>query len=114
MAANSQRKSSNVIIVPPGSDLRPARGQPPRSIPELSEWELLIIARFGESFNFRIMSLLKFGRPLLSGERIHADEGLLKIMFAPVRDELRPTAPLRPAYRYKSCSPEQRMLNNAR
>ncbi len=40
---------------------------------------------------YRILGILTFGEHLLSGERIYADEHLLKIMFAPVWDELVPT-----------------------
>jgi len=42
---------------------------------------------------YRIIGILTFGENLLSGERIYADEKLLKIMFAPIWDELKPTAP---------------------
>jgi hypothetical protein len=37
---------------------------------------------------FRVVGILTFGKHGLTGERIYADEALLKIMFAPVWDEL--------------------------
>lgn len=39
---------------------------------------------------FRILGILTFGKRLMSGERIYAEEELLRIMFAPVWDELEP------------------------
>jgi hypothetical protein len=42
---------------------------------------------------YRILGILTFGENLLSGERIYADTELLKIMFAPIWNELKPTAP---------------------
>jgi len=39
---------------------------------------------------FRILGILTFGEKLLSGERIYAEEEMLRIMFAPVWDELVP------------------------
>jgi hypothetical protein len=38
----------------------------------------------------RILGILTFGTTLMSGERIYADEEMLRIMFAPVWDELEP------------------------
>ena len=37
--------------------------------------------------------ILTFGKTKMSGERIYAEEELLKIMFAPVWDELEPIYP---------------------
>ncbi len=42
---------------------------------------------------FRILGILTFGKEKMSGERIYADEELLRIMFAPVWDELEPIFP---------------------
>ena len=39
---------------------------------------------------FRILGILTFGKTLMSGERLYADEELLRIMFAPVWDQLTP------------------------
>lgn len=39
---------------------------------------------------FRILGILTFGKEKMSGERIYADEELLRIMFAPVWNELKP------------------------
>jgi hypothetical protein len=36
----------------------------------------------------RILGILTFGKTLLSGERIYADEEMLRIMFAPIWNEL--------------------------
>jgi hypothetical protein len=47
----------------------------------------------GQPVAYRILGILTFGENLLSGERIYADEELLKIMFAPVWDSLKPTPP---------------------
>ena len=37
---------------------------------------------------FRILGILTYGEIALSGERVYADEELLKIMFAPLWDEM--------------------------
>ncbi len=42
---------------------------------------------------FRILGILTFGERLMTGERLYADEELLRIMFAPVWDELEPICP---------------------
>jgi hypothetical protein len=39
---------------------------------------------------FRIVGILTFGETKLSGERLYADEELLRIMFAPVWDRMVP------------------------
>lgn len=41
---------------------------------------------------FRILGILTFGESALSGERVYADEELLRLMFAPVWDEMEPIA----------------------
>jgi hypothetical protein len=41
----------------------------------------------------RIQGILTFGERLMSGERIYSDEDMLRIMFAPVWDELEPIFP---------------------
>lgn len=56
----------------------------------LQEYSLTYKPDGGAPRNFRIMGLLKFGQSLLSGERIWASDELLRIMFAPVWDELEP------------------------
>jgi hypothetical protein len=66
----------------------------------LAEWinengvlqEYTLVYRFenGAEKTFRILGILTFGKTLLSGERIYADEELLKDMFAPVWDALEP------------------------
>ena len=44
----------------------------------------------GRIRTFRILGILTFGDTKMSGERLYADEELLKIMFAPVWSELEP------------------------
>ena len=39
---------------------------------------------------YRILGILTFGEKALTGERVYADEELLKEMFAPIWDELEP------------------------
>ncbi|WP_028222566.1 hypothetical protein [Paraburkholderia oxyphila] len=43
---------------------------------------------------FRVIGILTFGKEGLTGERIYADEALLKLMFAPVWDELEVIEPV--------------------
>ncbi len=67
----------------------------------LGEWvnELGVVQEYSVSMrcddarvrDFRIMGLLKFGQSALSGERLYADESILRILFEPVWDELEPT-----------------------
>ncbi|GAB3629288.1 hypothetical protein PTE30175_05222 [Pandoraea terrae] len=47
----------------------------------------------GQQKQFRVIGILKFGEHGLTGERIYADEALLRMMFAPVWDELEVIAP---------------------
>lgn len=39
---------------------------------------------------YRILGILTFGETALTGERVYADEALLREMFAPIWDELEP------------------------
>jgi hypothetical protein len=48
----------------------------------------------GVARTHRILGILTFGPRLMSGERIYADDEMLKIMFAPVWDELKPIFPV--------------------
>ena len=41
----------------------------------------------------RILGILTFGKSLLSGERIYTDDEMMRIMFAPVWEELEPIFP---------------------
>jgi hypothetical protein len=58
----------------------------------LEEYAVTHKADGAEPKTYRIMGLLKFGKRLLAGERIWADEELLRIMFTPVWDELEPAS----------------------
>lgn len=44
----------------------------------------------GREQSFRILGILTFGDHALTGERVYADEELLRIMFAPIWDEMEP------------------------
>ena len=44
----------------------------------------------GHEQPFRILGILKFGENALTGERVYADEALLRLMFAAVWDEMEP------------------------
>lgn len=44
----------------------------------------------GREEPFRILGIVKFGARALTGERIYADEALLRLMFAAVWDEMEP------------------------
>lgn len=44
----------------------------------------------GHSRPFRILGILTYGETALTGERVYADEELLRIMFAPIWDEMEP------------------------
>ena len=56
----------------------------------MQEYSLTYRYDSGVEKTFRILGLLTFGEKLLSGERLYADEELLRIMFAPVWAELQP------------------------
>ena len=58
----------------------------------LQEYTLIYRHEPGRETAYRILGILTFGDTLLSGERIYADEALLRAMFAPLWDELEPTA----------------------
>ena len=47
----------------------------------------------GVTRTFRILGILTFGKNRMSGERIYADETMLRIMFGPVWNELEPIFP---------------------
>ena len=57
----------------------------------LQEYSLTFRQEDGIEKVYRILGILTFGETLLSGERIYADVELLRVMFAPVWDELAPT-----------------------
>lgn len=42
----------------------------------------------GREQPFRILGILTYGEEALTGERVYADEDLLRIMFAPIWDEM--------------------------
>ncbi len=42
---------------------------------------------------YRILGILTFGKTKMTGERVYAQDELLRIMFAPVWDELEPIFP---------------------
>ena len=44
----------------------------------------------GRQKAFRILGILTYGERALTGERVYADEELLRIMFAPLWDEMEP------------------------
>jgi len=56
----------------------------------LQEYSLTYKYDGGPAKTFRIIGILTFGETKLSGERLYADEELLKIMFAPIWDEMAP------------------------
>ncbi len=56
----------------------------------LQEYSLTYRRDNGREKTFRILGILTFGEKLLSGERLYAEDELLKIMFAPVWAELQP------------------------
>lgn len=56
----------------------------------IQEYSLTYRYDAGPIRNFRIVGILTFGETKLSGERLYADEELLKIMFGPIWDEMLP------------------------
>jgi hypothetical protein len=54
----------------------------------LQEYRVSIRCDDGQVRDFRIMGLLKFGSTALAGERLYADEELLRILFKPLWGEL--------------------------
>lgn len=52
--------------------------------------EYTVVYRYpdGREKPFRILGILTFGERALTGERVYADEELLKIMFEPIWDEM--------------------------
>lgn len=55
----------------------------------VEEYEMLIqAADADETTSHRIVALLKFGSDGLAGERMHADEALLRVLCGPLWDEL--------------------------
>jgi len=59
------------------------------------EYDVIVRHDDGTERTHRILGILTFGPTKMSGERIYADEEMLKIMFAPVWDELEPIFPAR-------------------
>jgi hypothetical protein len=57
------------------------------------EYDVVYRAADGVARTYRILGILTFGKDRLSGERIYADETLLRIMFGPVWNELEPIFP---------------------
>jgi hypothetical protein len=56
----------------------------------LQEYDITYRQDDGVTRDFRILGILTFGDAALSGERIYADAEILRIMFAPLWDELTP------------------------
>jgi hypothetical protein len=56
----------------------------------LQEYRVSIRYDDAPTRDFRIVGLLKFGDTALTGERLYGDTELLRILFEPVWDELRP------------------------
>jgi hypothetical protein len=56
----------------------------------VQEYDLTYSHADGAERTYRILGILTFGERLLSGERIYADIDLLRVMFAPLWDELVP------------------------
>jgi hypothetical protein len=54
------------------------------------EYDVVFRHDDGSERTHRILGILTFGATKMTGERIYADEELLKIMFAPIWDELEP------------------------
>lgn len=56
--------------------------------------EYTVLYRYpdGRRKPFRILGILTYGERALTGERVYADEELLKIMFAPIWNEMEPIA----------------------
>ena len=57
------------------------------------EYDVVFRHDDGREKTYRILGILTFGPTKMSGERIYAQDELLKIMFAPVWDELEPIYP---------------------
>jgi len=57
------------------------------------EYDVVFRHDDGREKTYRILGILTFGTTKMSGERIYAEEELLKIMFAPIWDELEPIYP---------------------
>lgn len=56
----------------------------------MQEYEVTLRCDDGSAKSFRVASILKFGRTLLSGERLYADEEFFRILFGPLWSELEP------------------------
>ena len=54
------------------------------------EYDVVFRHDDGREKTYRILGILTFGKTRMSGERIYADPEMLRIMFAPVWDELEP------------------------
>ena len=54
------------------------------------EYEIWLRRDDGSIGQFRVFSILKFGRTLLSGERLYADDEFFRILFGPLWAELEP------------------------
>ena len=57
------------------------------------EYDVVFRHDDGREKTHRILGILTFGKTKMTGERIYTDEEMLKIMFAPVWDELEPIYP---------------------
>ena len=57
------------------------------------EYDVVFRHDDGREKTHRILGILTFGKAKMTGERIYADEEMLKIMFAPVWSELEPIYP---------------------
>jgi len=56
------------------------------------EYTIVYRSDDGAERPYRILGILTFGERALTGERVYADEDLLRIMFAPLWDEMEPMA----------------------
>lgn len=54
------------------------------------EYSIVLREEDGSETPYRILGILTFGKTALSGERVYADERLLRLMFAPLIDEMEP------------------------
>ena len=56
----------------------------------IQEYRITYKPDSGDAKDYRIIGILTFGQVKMSGERLYADEELLRIFFAPVWDKLVP------------------------
>jgi len=54
------------------------------------EYTIFLREEDGSETPYRILGILTFGETALTGERVYADERLLRIMFEPIWDEMEP------------------------